>query len=440
MANRTKGPYLTIGFCDNLEHSSAASELFKAMEESFVSYEQVESLIDEGASKDDYIVYKKVPLRYQPLIYVDSFLPLEVWLGCDGEAVPFKERGFEGSENISWDFALNNKLKIAYVDGRDMARSINEPTMFQMLDSGILMLTNSSIYTVKEWQGGLKEFIISAAGKSLILESQKARDFDYSAAMRVSLDNQVLGEVFAEEDKFSTFTFRSFIPSGWHKLEIAFTNDIYEPQKGWDRNLLVKDVEVYSLLGNIYLKVKRGMEEKYLPGNYTLSYFRVLDDDSKNTLLLFFKRRFNIKSLRDIVLKGYNIRSLMREVEINNLARQVIFAAAPTKIRIKAKVPADGIKFTFGFGIMQEAWDKPGDGVEFSVRLDTPEGSPEEVLFSRYINPKANEKDRKWFQGEVDLRRFKGQEVSLIFETRGSPISPITSFQDFSYDWAVWSG
>jgi hypothetical protein len=144
--------------------------------------------------------------------------------------------------------------------------------------------------------------------------------------------------------------------------------------------------------------------------------------------------------MKDIIIaKGSDTQPLMREVEIGNLTKQAIFAPPPTKIKTKIKVPIDGIKLVFGFGVMQEAWDKAGDGVEFTVKLDTPQSEAEEVLFSKYINPKANESDRKWFQAEVDLRRFKGKEINLIFETKGSPVSPITPTVDNSYDWAVWS-
>jgi hypothetical protein len=304
----------------------------------------------------------------------------------------------------------------------------------------MMMFGNSSIYIVKEWSSGFKEFRIVAAGKCVISEEQKTSGFDYSAAMKVSIDGEVLGKASAREGKFIAFAFRRYLPSGWHKLEIAFTNDIWEPEKGLDRNLLVKDVEVFNLLGKVTLRAKRGLEAKFFSGLYKLFYFRVLNDENKNELLRFFKKRFKIESMKDIIIaKGSDTQPLMREVEIGNLTKQAIFAPPPTKIKTKIKVPIDGIKLVFGFGVMQEAWDKAGDGVEFTVKLDTPQSEAEEVLFSKYINPKANESDRKWFQAEVDLRRFKGKEINLIFETKGSPVSPITPTVDNSYDWAVWS-
>ncbi|MCX7661931.1 MAG: hypothetical protein N2Z79_04525, partial [Candidatus Omnitrophica bacterium] len=247
------------------------------------------------------------------------------------------------------------------------------------------------------------------------------------------------GKAYADIDEVKTFTFRVYTSAGWHTLAVFFTNDAWEPEKGIDRNLLVKDIEIYDISPKGQLKIKKELEKNYSFSNLMLSYFKFLGEEYKNDLIKFFKLRFNIESLRDLMSGEYNLEPLIKDIDIANLTKRAIFAPAPTKFKLKLKVPWDGIKFIFSYGIMPEAWNKPGDGVEFVVRLDTEEGRPQEVLFSRYINPKVNFEDRKWHLGEVDLRKFKGKEINLVFETKGSAISPVKPFDDYLYDYAVWS-
>lgn len=437
-AKRTKGPRVAITLMDSLKDAEIDPCLFDALEESFVPKENIKELTNKVFSEDESFLYIKILPKYQPLIDPLKFLPLEMWLYKDKEIIPYKENDFSLKDEASWHFTLDEKKRLLYLDARDMYLS-KDAKYAQKLNDGMLLAANSHLYSVVELPAGLKEFKINAEGKCVIVRDKKIKDFDYSAGMKVSLDDKVLGEVFVEEGKIAPFTFNACVPPGWHKIEVAFTNDIWNPEKGWDRNLLVKDVEIFNLSGSVYLRIKKGMEEKFLSKNYSLSYFQALDDEEKNNLIYFFKNKFNVNNLKDIVLNDNPPSSLIKDVEINGLIKRAIFAPAPTKIKLKIKVPVDGIRLIFDFGIMEEAWDKTGDGVEFKVRLDTREDEPEDILFSKYINPKQNESDRRWFQGEVDLRRLKGKEINLIFETRGSPVSPITPTVDNSNDWAVWS-
>lgn len=89
-------------------------------------------------------------------------------------------------------------------------------------------------------------------------------------------------------------------------------------------------------------------------------------------------------------------------------------------------------KLEFGIGINQPAWDKPGDGVVFEIHI-VDEESQDILIFSKYIDPKNNIEDRKWFDEEVDLNNFSGQEVSFVFKTTGG------SKGNISYDWSGWS-
>ena len=439
LAKKTKEPKTTISLMDILKDVELESCLFDALDESFVPKEEIKELKQNFSFEDQDFLYFKILTKYPILIDTFDSLPLELWVYKDKELIPYKEEYSNVKDKLSWYFNLEEKRKILYIDARDM-NIMKDAQYILKEEDGMLVAQPGYIYSVVELPSGLKEIKINAGGKCVIPPEKKVRDFDYSAGMQVSIDNKVLGEVFAEEGKITPFIFRKYLPSGWHKIEIAFTNDIWVPEKGLDRNLLVKDLEIYNILGAIYFKIRKEFAENFILKNYSLSYFRALDDDDKNNLIIFYKKRFNIDNLKDIVITGSGLKHLIKDVEIDRLIKRAIFAPAPTKIKARFKVPVDGIRLVFSFAVMPEAWDKTGDGVEFKVKLVTEAADTEEVLFSKYINPKANPEDRKWFEGEIDLRRFKAKEVVLIFETNGSVVSPITPTEDFSYDWAVWGG
>jgi hypothetical protein len=87
---------------------------------------------------------------------------------------------------------------------------------------------------------------------------------------------------------------------------------------------------------------------------------------------------------------------------------------------------------TFRIGVIDEAWDKPGDGVEFIVFVQR-SNDAETKVFSRYIDPQHNPQDRRWFEERVSLRRFGDQDVRITLATGPGPAN------NFSYDWGVWS-
>lgn len=129
----------------------------------------------------------------------------------------------------------------------------------------------------------------------------------------------------------------------------------------------------------------------------------------------------------------------LRKASINNECRKIIFAFPPSKISHKVYIRRDSF-FDFGYGVLKNAWGKSGDGVQFYVKAKDREGK-EYTLFSAYIDPKHYENDRRWFDERIDLSHFKGQEIELILETKGSyPITkPFSRNPDTNYDYAVWS-
>lgn len=120
------------------------------------------------------------------------------------------------------------------------------------------------------------------------------------------------------------------------------------------------------------------------------------------------------------------------EFTINDDKRGILYEHPDSKVIFKDVHINENAELKFGIGIDEKAWDKAGDGVLFEIII-IDEKSENNVIFSRYIDPKNNVEDRKWFDNHLDLKAFTGQKVSFIFKTDSGPKG------DGAYDWAGWS-
>ena len=113
--------------------------------------------------------------------------------------------------------------------------------------------------------------------------------------------------------------------------------------------------------------------------------------------------------------------------------RYVLLQTVPSRIVYPDVQVINRSALCFGIGIDPRAWSAGlGDGVEFAVYVqDT--SSHQVQVFDRYIDPKHNPYDRRWFDTQIDLRRFAGQTVDIHFVTRPGPAD------NDEYDWAGWS-
>ncbi len=112
--------------------------------------------------------------------------------------------------------------------------------------------------------------------------------------------------------------------------------------------------------------------------------------------------------------------------------RNVLFEHPDSQVVFK-KVPIyKNAVLKFGIGIHEKAWKEGGDGVLFEVIVTDKKGSVHNI-YSRYINPKSNERDQNWFNKSIYLSAFQDQKVTVAFKTSGGPKKNLTC------DWAGWS-
>jgi hypothetical protein len=103
-----------------------------------------------------------------------------------------------------------------------------------------------------------------------------------------------------------------------------------------------------------------------------------------------------------------------------------------TRLIWKVRVPDDGWLWV-SIGMKPESWTQEGNGVKFMVLVSDNRAS--EVVFEQHLNPFANEGDRKWVDGRIDLSTYAGEEVNLIFNTFASPAGKPA---DMRNDLALW--
>ena len=123
----------------------------------------------------------------------------------------------------------------------------------------------------------------------------------------------------------------------------------------------------------------------------------------------------------------------VKDVTVAGQTHRAIYAPPHSRIIYKIAVPRRAV-LTVWFAVREDAWAKECDGAQF--RIGVSDGRTYEEYLREFIKPKANERDRRWFDATIDLSAYEGQQVELIFNTDpGPPKSPNTTVADY----AVWA-
>jgi hypothetical protein len=122
------------------------------------------------------------------------------------------------------------------------------------------------------------------------------------------------------------------------------------------------------------------------------------------------------------------------DATINGDTRKAIFTKemAGTRITWHETVP-ENAWLKLGFGVLEEGWKVPGDGVYFAIGVST--GSNYDELLTVTYNPNANAGDRRWNDIQLDLSQYGGEAVDIILNTRSSTGGK----DDRNGDLAVWA-
>jgi len=110
----------------------------------------------------------------------------------------------------------------------------------------------------QKWEGRFKEKLWSdgvsrlrfrtESGKSALrLHLKATRAYDIGPYLIVKIDDRLAGRTMLTKDGWTTLVFEPDIGAGEHVLSVQFANDIYNPDKSQDRNVLLGDLEVITL-------------------------------------------------------------------------------------------------------------------------------------------------------------------------------------------------
>ena len=119
----------------------------------------------------------------------------------------------------------------------------------------------------------------------------------------------------------------------------------------------------------------------------------------------------------------------VRDERIAGETRRSIYARPPTRITWRVTLPNDGWLRT-SLGVDAQAWDKEGDGVLFFIGIS--DAGHYETLLEQRVDPHGSRADRRWIPVLLDLSRFGGHQVQIMFNTRTS-VKGDDSRNDFAY-------
>ena len=121
----------------------------------------------------------------------------------------------------------------------------------------------------------------------------------------------------------------------------------------------------------------------------------------------------------------------VRTERIAGDTRYSIYAHPPSRITWRVTLPNDAWLRT-ALGVDEQAWNKDGDGVQFFIAIS--DGGRYEVLLDQHVDPHASRADRRWVPVMLDLARFGGHDVQIMFNTRTS-----AKGDDPRNDFAYWA-
>lgn len=212
---------------------------------------------------------------------------------------------------------------------------------------------------------------------------------------------------------------------------------LYNKYRDFIRNFLLEDAEKDAVSGDLSDRFTGAVDGKYRMA--TMSEKRFLQLSSIKYLISSSPYFSEITSKMIEQIKQNNLQVKYDKVSLTSfkiagLSKKVLFQHPPSeRLPYKTIISDNTNILRFAVGMNPESYTRKvcGDGVEFVLEIRKAGGSTEK-LFSKYIDPKTNISDRKWHEYEIDLSRFAGQEIELLFTTAPGPK------EDDKCDWAGW--
>ena len=115
---------------------------------------------------------------------------------------------------------------------------------------------------------------------------------------------------------------------------------------------------------------------------------------------------------------GLQVRSWLIGIKARRVLAMRPTHREPARLAYELPMP-QGALLTFGIGVAPETWGRLGDGITFKVLVEGPRGV--DTLYERYLNPKARPQERAWQDVHLNLSRYAGETVKVIFVVQAGP-------------------
>lgn len=122
----------------------------------------------------------------------------------------------------------------------------------------------------------------------------------------------------------------------------------------------------------------------------------------------------------------------LEEVTIAGVRKRCIYATPEARI-IWSVVMPDAARLETSFGMREDSWDKlHSNGAQFRIGIS--DGVEYTELLRQVVDPTSNQSDRRWQSVTLDLGRYAGRQVQVIFNTDPGPPGDGNT----AYDFSVW--
>jgi hypothetical protein len=226
------------------------------------------------------------------------------------------------------------------------------------------------------------------------------------------------------------------VPSGFYFLKYFYT----------DRYTIKENVEYYSLL---YLKkmkiflLKRELSPVKDDNGHV--WYRFLDNFTGA----------EIDYLLDNKGKEEDVKT--EEITVNNISRRAIIQPSLTRTGFRVQLPLGKCRLKFHLATDPDTWDLGGNGILFKVALKDHlmENLFDKIgmggvkqreslsvprsyffgfrtIYMHYLDPKVRLDQRKWHDISLDLSRFSGKVIDIMFVAAPGPKN------EDSFDTALW--
>jgi hypothetical protein len=207
--------------------------------------------------------------------------------------------------------------------------------------------------------------------------------------------------------------------------EKRFDLILFPASLGFD-DIINTTENTYILINTVYgfyfyapsYPIEEGVYYSFIAGLHNAQAYALLPDGSQKLLA---------------ELNNTVVMPRIEELTVNNETQYAMFQHP---LVIQSNITYSNIQIPtnasleFSIAMDPAVWNKTGDGVQFEIAIKNNSQSNE--VFSRYINPKANVEDRKWFFYSLPLKEYENETVSISFITNPGPAG------DANWDWAYW--